>query len=215
VPNGWVDADRAADYLARADTLPHRREGEGVLVRDLAGALPGRVLDLGCGDGRLTALVLAAFPESTAVCVDASPTMLEAVRARFEGDARVTIVEHDFGNALPTEAPFDAPFAAVVSSLAIHHASDPRKRTLYAEIAGRLGPEGVVANLDVVKSPTQALHDRWREEMGARDDPTDALCEMETQLGWMREAGLADVDCIWKWRSLALMRGEHPPRSRE
>jgi hypothetical protein len=28
------------------------------------------------------------------------------------------------------------------------------------------------------------------------------------QLGWLRDAGLADVDCIWKWRSLALMRGE-------
>ena len=65
MPNSWVDGDKAKEYLGRADTLPHRGEGEGVLVRDLAGALPGRVLDLGCGDGRLTALVLAAYPEST------------------------------------------------------------------------------------------------------------------------------------------------------
>jgi tRNA (cmo5U34)-methyltransferase len=208
VTNSWVDAERAADYLARADALPHRREGEGVLVRDLAGARPGRVLDLGCGDGRLTALVLAAYPGSTAVCVDTSPTMLDAARARFDGDPRVTIVAADFNEPLPSGEPFAEPFAAVVSSLAIHHAPDERKRALYAEMAARLTPGGVVANLDVVRSPTQTLHDRWRDEMGARDDPTDILCALAPQLDWLREAGLDDVDCIWKWRSLALMRGE-------
>jgi SAM-dependent methyltransferase len=211
VGNSWVDGGRAADYLARADGLPHRPLGERVLVGDLVGALPGRLLDLGCGDGRLTALVLDTYPESTAICVDTSPTMLDAARARFDGDARVTVLALDFNRPLPSEPPFDAPFGAVVSSLAIHHAPDERKRTLYAEAAARLGPGGVVANLDVVKSPTQSLHDRWRDEMGARDDPTDVLCDLQSQLAWLREAGLADVDCIWKWRSLALMRGERRP----
>ena len=79
---GWT-CERTAEYLARADRLPHRGEGEVVLVKDLAGALPGRVLDLGCGDGRLTALVLEAYPESTAICVDMSPPMLEAATERF------------------------------------------------------------------------------------------------------------------------------------
>src|SRR5207344_2490944 len=86
MPNSWVDAEKAAEYLGRADTLPHRSEGETVLVRDLAGALPGRVLDLGCGDGRLTALVLAAYPESSALCVDMSPPMLQAAAERFDDD---------------------------------------------------------------------------------------------------------------------------------
>jgi len=166
VPNSWVDVDKALDYLARSDTLPHRAEGEGVLVRDLAGCLPGRVLDLGCGDGRLTALVLAAYPESTAICIDMSPAMLDAVTERFADDDRVTIATHDLEDPLP----FDGPFDAVVSSLAIHHVDDERKRTLYAEIVALLTPGGVFANLEIVRSPTQALHDRWRDEMGARDD---------------------------------------------
>ena len=95
-----------------------------------------------------------------------------------------------------------------MSSLAIHHVSDDRKRTLFAEAAALLAPGGVFANLDIVASPTQALHDRWREEMGARDDPSDVLRDVESQLRWLRDAGLDDVDCIWKWRSLALMRGQ-------
>jgi tRNA (cmo5U34)-methyltransferase len=206
MPNSWANADQALPFLARADRLPHRGEGEGVLVRDLGPALPGAVLDLGCGDGRLSALVLDAYPASTITCIDASPPMLEAVTARFAGDGRVEIVPHDFEQALPFVGPFDA----VVSSLAIHHVTDERKRSLYAEIAQVLAPGGVFCNLEIVASPTQALHDRWRDEMGARDDPSDVLRDMNSQLEWLAEAGLGDVDCIWKWRSLALLRGERP-----
>ena len=202
--NSWVSAEKAADYLARADRLPHRADGERVLVRDLSGALPGRVLDLGCGDGRLSALVLAAYPQSVATLVDLSPPMLAAAAKRFDRDDRVTLTTHDLGDELP----FDEPFDAVISSLAIHHVSNERKRALYGEIARLLAPGGVFGNLEIVASPTQALHDQWREEMGARDDPSDVLCDMATQLSWIGEAGLDNVDCIWKWRSLALMRGE-------
>ena len=86
--------------------------------------------------------------------------------------------------------------------------SDARKAALYAECVALLRPGGVFANLDIVASPTQALHDRWRNEMDARDDPADRLCALEPQLEWLRWTGLTDVDCIWKWRSLALMRGQ-------
>jgi hypothetical protein len=79
---------------------------------------------------------------------------------------------------------------------------------LYAEIAQLLAPGGVFCNLEIVASPTQALHDQWRDEMGARHDPSDVLCDMTSQLAWIAEAGLENVDCIWKWRSLALLRGE-------
>ena len=107
--------------------------------------------------------------------------------------------------------PFAGPFEAVVSSLAIHHLTDGRKQTLYAEIAGLLAPGGVFGNLEIVASPTLALHDRWRIEMGARDDPSDILRDMPSQLAWIEAAGLQNVDCIWKWRSLALLRGERGP----
>ena len=179
----WDEVDKVVEYLARADTLPHRGEGEGVLVRDLAGVLPGRVLDLGCGDGRLTALVLAAYPDSVVTCVEKSPPMLDALAARLGDDDRVTVVVHDFDDRLPFDA--GESFDAVISSLALHHAIDERKQSLFAEIAALLAPGGGFANLDIVRSPTQALHDRWRDEMGAKDDPSDVLTDMSTQLGWI------------------------------
>jgi tRNA (cmo5U34)-methyltransferase len=206
--NSWSDPDHSARYLARAGDIPHRHEGDGVILDDVVGTLPGPVLDLGCGDGRLSALVLDAFPGSTALLLDFSPTMLAAARRRFDGHDGVRVVRHDLDDPLPT----GERFAAVISSLAIHHVDDDRKRVLFSEIADRLEDGGVFCNLDVVRSPTPALHARWRADMGVEDDPSDHLTAVGDQLGWMRDAGLDDVDCIWKWRGLALMRGARRAR---
>ena len=98
--NLWDSPSHALEYLARADSIPHRTEGEAELLEWLP-AEPARVLDLGSGNGRLTALVRLACPEAEAVAVDFSDTMLGELRARFQGDGRVTIVAHDLDNPLP------------------------------------------------------------------------------------------------------------------
>ena len=70
-------------------------------------------------------------------------------------------------------------------------------------------PEGWPdANLEVVASPTPELHAEFRRAIEREaDDPEDKLVEVETQLAWMRDAGFAHVDCIWKWRGFALLAG--------
>jgi SAM-dependent methyltransferase len=83
-----------------------------------------RVLDLGCGDGRLIALVLDARPAVvTAIGLDNSPPMIDLARDRFRDDARVVVHEHDLRDPLPVAGAFDV----VVSSFAIHHL--PRRST--------------------------------------------------------------------------------------
>src|SRR5436190_23009673 len=94
MPNLWDRAEHAVSYLERADRLPHRREGEGILTGDLSAVLPGRVLDLGCGDGRLASLVLAAYPESNALCIEMSSTMFVAAAARLVCIVRIVLLRH-------------------------------------------------------------------------------------------------------------------------
>jgi len=206
--NLWTSTEHARDYLGRADQISHRAEGEAALLEFIP-ANPRRILDLGTGDGRLLALVRGAHPETEAVAVDFSPAMLEAVRKRFAGDARVTIVEHNLDFPLPSLGKFDA----VISSFAIHHLVHERKRALYAEIFGLLNARGVFCNLEHVASPTDRLHEEFLLRIGftvESEDPSNKLLDVETQLGWLREIGFADVDCSWKWRELALFAALRP-----
>lgn len=206
--NLWRDAAHARAYLARADSIPRREEGERALLECLPGAI-GRVLDLGSGDGRLLARVLEAAPGVEGVALDFSVEMLGRLRARFAGDPRIRIVEHDLDAPLPALGRFEA----IVSSFAIHHVSDARKRALYAEVFEALEPGGVFCNLEHVASATPALHLEFLGVLDvapADDDPSNQLCAVEPQLQWLRAIGFADVDCHWKWRELALLAGRRP-----
>ena len=208
MPNEWSSASHALAYLDRQDRVPHRTEGEAVLLEFLP-ARTGRILDLGCGDGRLAALALLARPGADAVCVDFSPAMLDACRERFAGDGRVTVVGHDLSEPIPDLGPFDV----VVSSFAIHHLEHDRKHELYREVFALLPPGGVFLNLEHVTPATERLHSRFLTALGItpdEEDPSNILLDVGTQLAWLREIGFADVDCHWKWLELALIGGAVP-----
>ncbi len=203
--NEYVTAEHALRYLSRADSIPHRTEGEAVLL-DFVPRDARRILDLGTGDGRLLALLRIDRPNAHGVALDFSPTMLDAARERFRGDDKIQVVEHNLNDSLPQFGEFDV----IVSSFAIHHAPDERKRTLYAEIFQTLAPGGIFCNLEHVSSETPALHARFYQALGLTEDdedPSNILASVEVQLRWLREIGFHDVDCYWKWLELALLGG--------
>jgi len=57
--NKWTHTNHVTKYLNRADRIPHRKEGERVLLEQLPDTL-NRVLDIGTGDGRLLSMILAS-----------------------------------------------------------------------------------------------------------------------------------------------------------
>lgn len=207
--NLWRSPTHALEYLARADTVPHRTEGEGVLLECLPRPLM-RVLDLGSGGGRLLALVKLARPEARAVALDFSMTMIDRLRDRFAADPSVSVMEHDMDDPLPASL---GTFDAIVSSFAIHHLPHERKRAIYAEVYRLLAPRGVFCNLEHVASPTATLHEQFLAALTVgpgEEDPSNKLLDVETQLAWLRAIGFVDVDCHWKWRELALLAGTRP-----
>jgi len=178
--NLWPSAEHALEYLRRADSIPHRVEGEATLLEFLP-AHADRILDLGSGGGRLLALVKAARPGGEFIALDFSPTMLDTLRELFATENRVTVVAHNLDEPLPAMGSCDA----VVSSFAIHHLTHPRKRSLYQEIFALLTPGGVFCNLEHVSSPSAHLHAEFLEAISCtEEDPSNKLLDLETQLGW-------------------------------
>ena len=202
---GWTDPGQVEWYLDRVGRLAPRRAAEELLGTVLPPE-PRRLLDLGCGDGRLAALALAARPTLTdIVALDRSAPMLDSARARFDGDPRVTVRAWDMADSSASFGDFDV----IVSGLAIHHLADERKRSLLSEVGRQLRPGGLFANLEVVSSATPELHADFLAAIGrTADDPEDKLVDIETQLSWMRAAGLTQVDCLWRWRGFALLVGQ-------
>jgi trans-aconitate 2-methyltransferase len=80
-----------------------------------------RVLDIGCGDGFVTARLAARLPHGSIVGVDASPSMIDTARSRPEpGGAHV-----EFRVADARDLPFRDEFDVVVSFNALHWVTEP------------------------------------------------------------------------------------------
>jgi len=203
--NEYATAAHALKYLARADRIPHRTEGESILLEFIPQKVE-RILDLGTGDGRLLALLRIDRRDAEGIALDFSPTMLAAARERFRNDRKVQVIEHNLDDPLPDLGRFDV----IVSSFAIHHCTDERKKTLYSEIYAALSPGGIFCNLEHVAPGSPELHARFLRSLGiteADEDPSNKVVSVQTQLQWLREIGFQDVDCHWKWLELALFGG--------
>jgi trans-aconitate methyltransferase len=99
--NEWQSSEHALAYLERADSVPHRTEGEAVLL-DFVPISARRILDLGTGNGRLVQLLMMDRPEAEFVALDFSPAMLARARERFAAMPNVLVREYDL--RCPTSA---------------------------------------------------------------------------------------------------------------
>lgn len=100
--------------------MPHLQWGARTLARlQLHGT--ERVLDAGCGTGRVTEQLLQALPGGSVVAVDASRAMLDQLRERLRDYlTRVEVVHSDLLDPLPLSAPVDA----VLSTATFHWVLD-------------------------------------------------------------------------------------------
>jgi trans-aconitate 2-methyltransferase len=182
VPRDW-DArtyDRVAD--------PMTRWGTAVLDR-LALAGDERVLDAGCGSGRVTELLAARLPRGRVVALDGSPSMIDAARDRLAPFAdRVEYVVADLGEPLPIDGMVDAVF----STATFHWVPD--HDALFANLAAVLPPGGrLVAqcggygNVASVKRVLASVGDGW---LG----PAHYETPMAT-VARLDAAGFVDIEC--------------------
>ena len=182
MPRDWDarEYDRVAD--------PQTRWGSLVLDRlPLVG--DERVLDAGCGTGRVTELLAARLPRGRIVALDGSVAMIEAARERLApyGD-RIEYVVADLGQPLPIEGTVDA----ILSTATFHWVPD--HDALFANLAAVIRPGGWlvaqcggVGNIASVKRVLATIGDGW---IGP--------AHYETPMATVRRldaAGFVDIEC--------------------
>lgn len=169
---------------------------------------PQTVVDLGCGEGALTASLTERWPGARVTGVDSSPEMLAAAAAHAV-PGRVVFLAADVREWRPEES-----LDVLVTNAVLHWV--PGHADLLRRWAGQLAPGGWLA-LQVPgnwRAPTHALlaglcrAPRWAALVGDTAPAEDAVLDPAGYLEVLTGAGL-EVDA-WETTYLHVLRGEDP-----
>jgi trans-aconitate 2-methyltransferase len=169
---------RGDEYQARFDALAATGtdvHGEADLVRSYG---PTRVLDAGCGTGRVTQLLLERLPRGHVIAVDSAPSMVAAAREAL-GD-RATVMLSDL-----TELELDEPVDAAFSNAVFHWIPDHDR--LFAALHAAMRPGAPLAAQCGGRGNVERFHDTVKE-VAARPPFADHIG------GWAGPWNYADPD---------------------
>ncbi|MEW6277087.1 MAG: methyltransferase domain-containing protein [Candidatus Eremiobacterota bacterium] len=179
-----------SDY-ERHSSLQGRLALEVVEALELSRA--GRILDVGCGDGRVTAEIALRAPQARVLGLDLAASMVEHARLRHRNLANLAFQVGDAANLSEGLGRFDL----VVSFACLHWLRQPSRalRSLAArlEVGGSLVVQcGAEGNMEpLVRVVEEVRRDSpWREHFQSFRFPF-RFCAVQEYAAWLREAGLA------------------------
>lgn len=113
----------------------HQKEWGTKIIAELELQGHERVLDLGCGDGTLTARIAELLPRGKVIGIDASKSMIHTAQSRVRNNLLFILM--DINNLA-----FSEQFDAVFSNATLHWVKDHRR--LYENISRVLRPGGLI-----------------------------------------------------------------------
>ncbi len=162
----------AAEY-SRRSSLQEAMAQEVTALLDLNGS--ERILDVGCGDGKITAEIASRAPRGSVVGVDPSRDMISFAQSRYDSSARPNL---RFQVADARSLPFRNEFDLVVSFNALHWVPEQAAALSSihsASISGgkaqlRLVPAGTRKSLENIVEETRQTS-RWSAYFQDFHDP--------------------------------------------
>jgi tRNA (cmo5U34)-methyltransferase len=205
----WQDADFIRVWDARPPSLLRREQLDILASVIAAGYRRGsRILNLGCGTGKLEQLILAHLPEARFTSVDRSAPMIEVARARLKRySTQIAFVQQDLSQVAGTRLP-GRPFQFIVSVNVIHELPHMAKRQLFQFCRRNITKTGTLLVIDRIAIERRRLHSAYDAVLrrlqrlngnasgelsshfaapGAPDHERPAT--LEQYLTWLRRAG--------------------------
>jgi trans-aconitate 2-methyltransferase len=154
------------------------------------------VLDIGCGDGRITAAIAQRVPNGTVLGIDLSADMVQHASDRF-GDIHNLAFQQADARALP----FDSQFTLVYSNATLHWVRDHRpvltgvSRALKpgGRLLAQMGGAGNGASV-IAAFNEAAARETWREYF-VGFVASYGFHHPDDYQQWLRQAGLNAVVC--------------------
>jgi ubiquinone/menaquinone biosynthesis C-methylase UbiE len=226
--NNWLNENKSQIdfYLSSKDEFLVDRKKHLLLMLELFDFyFPNKenlkFLDIGCGDGALTRLLLDRCPGNEFHLLDGSKTMLEKAKENIRSN-RAVFFEDTFENFFVSNRK-ENEYDFIYSSMAIHHVEHHKKRELFSQVYRMLKNNGLFVNIDVVlpasaktenfqfKMWAGAVNNYFREakrenDIGKHDGlPASYKAKsenkpstLESQLKMLEDSGFRDVECYHK-----------------
>lgn len=232
--SNWANPEFSRGYVDNADVFIVERQRmltvlQSFYRRFIMNGASKAILDLGCGDGIITAAIAEAGGPISASLVDGSKDMIAKARERLTGLPDTKYIHASFQEMLQ-ENLLKGPFDFIVSSLAIHHLTMDEKAALFKKARLLLSPGGRFVNIDVVLAPSESLEQwylalwkEWIDErkrtLGITGDQFDGIIQqykdaeenkpdaLHDQLNALKAAEFKDVDCYYKYGIFTMFGG--------
>jgi trans-aconitate 2-methyltransferase len=196
---------------------------QAAMAEEVLGLLRGRlrgderVLDVGCGNGKVTREIAAMVPRGSVVGVDASAKMVDFAGAKSLGeDGGAAVANLSFQVADARRLTFRDEFDLVVSFNALHWIAEAEQPLALQGVCAALNPNGIARLRMVPRGPRKSLEDvieataespRWQKYFAAFRDPylhmtPEAYAALAVECG-LRVESVETKDHAWDFGSPA------------
>jgi tRNA (cmo5U34)-methyltransferase len=205
------------EYETLMEKLVPRYKQQHEIIYDLLPEDTGeeiRVLDLGCGNGVLSKLVLKKLPQALVVGFDLTPKMLESyVENLSDYNGRFELIQGDY-----RFDPIGSNYDIVLAGLTLQHLTWGQRKAFYRMICNILNTGGSFILNDIVIDENwetrNQQYDNWLKFIESNgEDPAywfdkhmnkDYPLTLEDHFKWLEDAGFSQVKCHWRHNNFAV-----------
>jgi tRNA (cmo5U34)-methyltransferase len=173
-----------------------------------------KVLDLGCGNGILSKIVLNRLPHSHVVAFDVTKDMLMACERKLSNySGRYDLVQGDY-----SIDSIGAQYDIVLAGLTLHHLSREKRREFYRTVFSSMLEGGLYIARDIIIDEDPEIrrmqYDLWKAFMKSQgEDPEhwfnkhmemDHPITLTDHFMWLRQAGFTKAGSHWRYYNFAI-----------